>query len=69
VFGLAVTDLVQQLYPYLRVGPASVRRCAVIPFGLGLVPHGDHTESEGSYEKQKYAGNDVRFPFLPYERT
>lgn len=24
-FGLAVTDLIQDLYPYLRVGPASVR--------------------------------------------
>jgi len=30
VFGLAVTDLIQRLYPYLRVGPTSVRRLAVV---------------------------------------
>ena len=32
-FGLAVTDLIQDLYPYLRVGPASVRQCALISIG------------------------------------
>jgi hypothetical protein len=25
VFALALTDLIQELYPYMRVGPASVR--------------------------------------------
>ena len=29
-FGLAVTDLIQDLYPYLRVGPAAVRQWAII---------------------------------------
>jgi dsRNA-specific ribonuclease len=30
VFGLVVTDLIQNLYPYLRVGRASVRHRAVL---------------------------------------
>lgn len=30
VFALAITDLIRDLYPYLRVGPASVRQSAVI---------------------------------------
>ena len=30
VFALAITDLIQDLYPHLRVGPASVRQSAVI---------------------------------------
>ena len=30
VFGLVVTDLIRDLYPYLQVGPASVRQCVVI---------------------------------------
>jgi len=30
VIGLTITDLIQSLYPYLRVGPASVRRLAVV---------------------------------------
>lgn len=29
-FGLVVTDLIQDLYPHLRVGRASVRQCALI---------------------------------------
>jgi hypothetical protein len=49
VFALAVTDLIQQLYPNLRVGPASVRRCVIVPFSLGQVSHDDYAESEGSY--------------------
>ena len=36
VFGLVVTDLIQDLYPYLRVGPASVRQCVVIFIGFCL---------------------------------
>jgi hypothetical protein len=27
VLGLIVTDLLQELYPYLRVGPSTVRQC------------------------------------------
>ena len=40
VFSLAVTDLIQDLYPHLRVGPASVRQCAVIRIGpcISLLP-------------------------------
>jgi dsRNA-specific ribonuclease len=30
VFGLALTNLIQDRYPHLRVGPASVRRYSVI---------------------------------------
>ena len=30
VFALAITDIIQALYPYLRVGSASVRQSAVI---------------------------------------
>jgi hypothetical protein len=30
VFGLAVTNLIQDLYPHLRVGPASVRQYSTI---------------------------------------
>jgi dsRNA-specific ribonuclease len=30
VFGLVATDLIQDLYPHLRVGRASVRQCALI---------------------------------------
>jgi len=30
VFGLAVTDLIRDLYPHLRVGPASVRLYSII---------------------------------------
>jgi hypothetical protein len=37
VFGLVVTDLIQDLYPYLRVGPASVRQCVVIFIGPCLL--------------------------------
>jgi hypothetical protein len=33
VFSLAVTDLIQDLYPHLRVGYASVRQCVVIRVG------------------------------------
>jgi hypothetical protein len=68
VFAWAVTDLIQQLYPRLRVGPASVRRCAVIPLSLGQVSH-DYTESEGPYQTQRYAGRDVKLLLLPQERT
>ena len=32
-FGLVVTDLIQNLYPYLRVGRASVRQCTLIRIG------------------------------------
>jgi dsRNA-specific ribonuclease len=49
VFGLAVTDLIQQLYPNLRVGPASVSRCVVVPLSLGQVSHGDYAEIKGLY--------------------
>ena len=35
-FGLAVTDLIQDLYPYLRVGPAAVRQWALICIGPRL---------------------------------
>jgi hypothetical protein len=41
VLALAVTDLIQQLYPHLRVGSASVRRCAVIPLNSGIIFYGD----------------------------
>jgi dsRNA-specific ribonuclease len=37
VFGLVVTDLIQNLYPYLRVGRASVRQCAVNGTGPSLM--------------------------------
>ena len=33
VFSLTVTDLIQELYPHLRVGPASVRQFVVIRIG------------------------------------
>lgn len=33
VFALAITDLIQELHPHLRVGPASVRQSAVIRNG------------------------------------
>jgi dsRNA-specific ribonuclease len=36
VFGLVVTDLIQDLYPYLRVGHASVRHCQS-PWTLSLI--------------------------------
>ncbi|KAH9987218.1 hypothetical protein BJV77DRAFT_950439 [Russula vinacea] len=36
VFSLAVTDLIQDRYPHLRVGPASVRQCAIIRIGSCL---------------------------------
>ena len=68
MFGLTVTDLIQQRYPHLRVGPAAVCRCTVIPLSLGLVSHGYDTGSEGLYKKKSYAGRDVKFPFLQYER-
>jgi len=35
-FALVMTDLIQDRYPYLRVGPASVRLCAVIRLGSCL---------------------------------
>lgn len=35
-FGLTVTDLIQDLYPYLRVGPAAVRQWAPICTGPRL---------------------------------
>ena len=44
MFGFAVTNLIQDLYPRLRVGPASVRRYGII--ALDLVSHCGHTESE-----------------------
>ena len=34
IFGLVVTDLIQNLYPYLRVGRASVRQFVVNTLGL-----------------------------------
>lgn len=36
VFALAITDLIQELHPHLRVGPASVRQSAVIRNGSHL---------------------------------
>ena len=61
MFGLAVTDLIQELYPYLRVGPASVcLLCTISPPRLGLISHGNYTETERSYETQRYAGRDVK---------
>lgn len=44
-FGLAITDLIQELYPHLRVGPASVR--TVLIARQGLVSHCDYPEIEG----------------------
>jgi hypothetical protein len=44
-FGLAITDLIQTLYPHLRVGPASVRQCPIIC--QGLVSHRYYPEIEG----------------------
>ncbi len=49
VFALAVTDAIQELHPHLRVGPASVSRCAVFPLSSSGVSHDYYTESEGSY--------------------
>jgi hypothetical protein len=69
VFSLAVTDLIQQLYPKLRVVPASVRRSVIIPLSLGQVSHGGYVESEGSYEIQREARRDVKFFLLLQERT
>ena len=37
VFSLTVTDLIQELYPHLRVGPASVRQFVVIRIGPCLI--------------------------------
>ena len=48
MLSLAVTDCIQDLYPLLRVGTASVRFCTIIALRLGLVSHGNYTESEGS---------------------
>jgi hypothetical protein len=36
VFGFAITNLIQDLYPRLRVGPASVCQYGIIHFVIGL---------------------------------
>jgi hypothetical protein len=46
VLTLALMDLINDLYPNLRVGPASVRLCVVIR--LELVSHRDYLEIERS---------------------
>ena len=45
VFALAVTDLIQELYPHLR---AAVGLCTIILLRLSLASHDNYTESEGS---------------------
>jgi hypothetical protein len=56
VFGLVVTDLIQDLYPHLRVGYASVRQCAVIRIGPCLIVT---PESARSNKEQKHDRKDV----------
>ncbi len=60
VFALAITDLIQDRYPYLRVGSASVRQCAV--FALDLISHGSYPESQRSYKVQRRRRRDVMYP-------
>ena len=61
-FGLTVTDLIQNLYPYLRVGRAAVRQCVSSALGLS---HGDYLESERSHKAQKPDRRDVMSPLSP----
>jgi hypothetical protein len=65
VFGLAITDLIQDLYPYLRVGPASVCQC--LSFALCLVPHCNYPEIERSHKAQKRDRRDVMPPLSSHE--
>lgn len=45
VFALAVTDFIQKLYPFLCVGPTSVR----LTLSLSSASHDNYTENEGLY--------------------
>jgi hypothetical protein len=61
VVSLAVTDLIQDLHPRLRVGPTSVRRYIVLCMFFTVSPD---PEIARSHQAQRYTRRNVVYPFL-----
>jgi hypothetical protein len=61
VVSLAVTDLIQDLHPRLRVGPTSVRRYIVLRMFFTVSPE---SEIARSHQAQRYTRRNVVYYFL-----